>query len=252
MGWIDGVDQGMLDLAWGYLPVVLACARVGGFVMVAPLFGPEVDWRFRVVFGAMLAAATAPLATPGIAIPTAWSIPGMVIGEVLSGALVGLPAALLLGAARQAGELVAAGSGYSASAMFDPASGEVLSPLGRLHGLIALAAFLALDGPLRMVSALVASFGSPTQAIDISLVDRLCRILTWALEITLQAAAPAALAMVMASATLAWLARVAPGAGAIVLAPTARMVIGLVVVILFLAVVARTFSDDWRAILGTP
>lgn len=250
MGVFGGPDQGILELAWGLTPALLACARVAGFVAVAPLFGPEVDWRFRVVLGVMIAAATAPLATTGVEILTAAALPGAIVWEIVAGALVALPAAVLLGAARQAGELVAAGSGLSAAALLDPASGETLSPLGQLHGLIALAAFLAFDGPLRLVSALVASFGGPTPTLDASLVERLCQTMTWALEITLQAAAPSALAIVLASATVAWLAKVAPGSSAIVLAPAARMVIGLVVVILFLAVLASTFHENWRNMLG--
>lgn len=252
MGLFDGANPDLLESVWTLLPVVLASARAAGFVAVAPLFGPEVDWRFRVVFGAMIAAATAPLVAPRIEMVAAAAIPWAIVWEIAAGALVALPAALLLGAARQAGELAANGSGLGAAATLDPASGENLTPFGRLYGLVALAAFLAFDGPFRMVQALVASFDGPTPRLDSALVDTFCQTLTWALEITLQTAAPAALAIVLASAVMAWVGKVAPASSAIVVAPAARIIVGLVVVFLFLAVLADGLQENWRRILERP
>ncbi len=249
MGLSNLVDRSLLELAWGFLPALLAAARVAGFVAVAPLFGPEVDWRFRAMLGVMIAAATAPLAASRVEILAAAAIPSAIVWEIAAGALIALPAALVMGAARQAGELVAAGAGFSMAATLDPASGEPLSPLGRLYGLIALAAFLALDGPLRLVTALVESYGGPTPRLDDSLVDRLCQMMTWALEIALQAAAPAAVAIVLSSAAVAWIGKVAPTSNMVVLAPAARMTIGLVIVILLLAVLAGSLHETWRQVL---
>ena len=74
------------------------------------------------------------------------------------GGLLGWSAALIVAAARQAGDLVAAQAGLSAAALFDPETGDELTALGHLYGLIALAVFLALDGPLVLVGALIESY----------------------------------------------------------------------------------------------
>ena len=59
---------------------------------------------------------------------------------------------------RMAGELVAAQAGLATAALFDPESGAEITALGRLYGWVALAVFLALDGPLVLVGALVESY----------------------------------------------------------------------------------------------
>ena len=68
--------------------------------------------------------------------------------EGLGGAALGWSAALIVAGARQAGELVGLQAGLSPAALLDPEAAEELTPLGHLYGLVALAVFLALDGPL--------------------------------------------------------------------------------------------------------
>ena len=69
-----------------------------------------------------------------------------------------MSAGLIVAGARQAGDLVAAQSGLSTASLFDPETGDDLTALGHLYGLIALVVFLAMDGPLVMVGALVESY----------------------------------------------------------------------------------------------
>ena len=85
--------------------------------------------------------------------------------------------------------------------------------LGRLYGWIALAVFLALDGPLVLVRALVESY----QAIPAGrlLISQETAELAFgqvgrALELSLRAAAPPALALTLAGVVLGWLSRAAP------------------------------------------
>ena len=55
---------------------------------------------------------------------------------------------------------MAAQAGLSTTTLFDPESGEELTPLGRLYGLVAMAAFLSLGGPLALVRALADSYAA--------------------------------------------------------------------------------------------
>ena len=54
--------------------------------------------------------------------------------------------------------MIAAPAGLSTAALFDPETGEETTVLGRLYGWMALAVFLALDGPLILVASLVESY----------------------------------------------------------------------------------------------
>ncbi|HKI16434.1 MAG TPA: flagellar biosynthetic protein FliR, partial [Isosphaeraceae bacterium] len=131
--------------AWG-----LVLARVLGLCLTAPVLAvPELDWRFRLALAAALGAVLAPVVGSSVEPPATWSNAAWAgLSELLAGGLIGWSAALVVAGARAAGDLVATQAGLATATLIDPESGEVVNPLGRLYGLIALAVFLALDGPL--------------------------------------------------------------------------------------------------------
>ena len=131
--------------------LALVLARVCGLAWTAPaLATPGLGWRFRLVLAALLGA----ILIAGGRAGDRWRRPGgrrwggRAWSRGLIGAGLGWSAALIVAGARQAGEIVGAQAGLSAAALFDPEAGDDLTPLGHLYGLIALAVFLALDGPL--------------------------------------------------------------------------------------------------------
>ena len=157
------MDIGDGNWAWviGHAGVwALVAARVLGLCLTAPALAiPELDWRFRLVLATLLSAVLIPVLEPVIAAPLDLSSAGWgLLLEVLTGGLLGWSAALVIAGARLAGELVAAQAGLSTASLFDPETGEETTVLGRLYGWIALAVFLALDGPLILVCALVESY----------------------------------------------------------------------------------------------
>ena len=164
-----------------------------------------------------------PLIAPLADLPSAgWGL----LLEVLTGGILGWSAALMIAGARLGGELVAAQAGLSTASLFDPETGEETTVLGRLYGWIALAVFLALDGPLILVRALVESY----QAVPAGrlLISRETAELAFgqvgrALELSLRAAAPPALALTLAGVVLGWLSRAAPSLPFVALALPIRM-----------------------------
>ena len=150
-----------------------------------------------------------------------------------------------------AGDLVAAQAGLATATLIDPESGEVVNPLGRLYGLIALAVFLALDGPLLLVRALVESYqtvpagrmllSSETVTTAFAQVGRV-------LELALRAAAPAALALALAGIAVGWLGRAAPSLPFTALALPLRSLIGIALVLLSVAALAATFAGALSAL----
>jgi flagellar biosynthesis protein FliR len=243
---------------WGWLTGqagvwALVLARVLGLCLTAPgLAVPELDWRFRLALAALLSALLAPVVGSGIEAPTGWSSAAWAgLSELLAGGFIGWSAALVVAGARAAGDLVAAQAGLATATLIDPDSGEVVNPLGRLYGLLALAVFLALDGPLLLVRALVESYqtvpagrmlvSSETVMMAFAQVGRV-------LELALRAAAPPALALALAGIAVGWLGRAAPSLPFTALALPLRSLTGIALVLLSVAALAVTFASAWSAL----
>jgi flagellar biosynthetic protein FliR len=254
MGWEipEGIDwSGLTDRASTY---GLVLARVLGLCLTAPgLAVPGLGWRFRLVLAAMLGVVlfpvvgvqpVAPLDLPS----SAWAI----LAEVLTGGLLGWTAGLIVAGARTAGELVAAQAGLSTATLFDPESGEELTPLGHLYGWIATAVFLAMDGPLALVRELANSYTViPMGRLVLSqqsATDAFDQIGN-TMELALRAAAPPAMALVMAGIILGWLSRTAPSLPFLALSLSLRAAIGIVLVVLGLATLLATLSGTWSSLL---
>ena len=165
---------------------------------------------------------------------------------------MGLTAGLIVAGARSAGELVSAQAGLSTSTLFDPESGEELTAMGRLYGWIATAAFLAMDGPLALVRSLAESY-TVIPAGRLVLSQDSAKLVFGqvghALELAIRAAAPPAIALVMAGIVLGWLSRTAPSLPFLALSLPIRAGIGIVLVLLGLAVLGATLSTAWNDLL---
>ncbi len=130
----------LIPLALGILPVVM---RSIGLAWTAPGWGmPGLSWRIRLGLAAVLSLVVAPAAGPLFVdnLPTGsgW-IPliGSCVVELAMGAALGYSAALVVSAARQAGDLIGAQAGLSVASLLDPESGEGATALGHLYGLMA-------------------------------------------------------------------------------------------------------------------
>ena len=161
----------------------------------------------------------------------------------------------MIAGARMAGDLIALQAGLSTAALFDPESGEEITVLGWLYGWVALVVFLALDGPLVLVGALVESY----QAVPAGrlLISEGTAALAFAqvghgLEVALCAAAPPALALCLAGIVLGWLSRAASSLPFVALALPIRSVLGLVLILLSLGALMTTLSSAWDALPWRP
>jgi flagellar biosynthesis protein FliR len=249
-------DIGEGNWAWvlGHAGVwALVLARVLGLCATAPALAvPELDWRFRLVPAALLGAMLAPALENRIAPPADWSSAAYaVLMELLTGGILGWSAALIVAGARLAGELIAAQAGLSIPSLLDPETGEELTVLGRLYGWIAIAAFLALDGPLVLFGALVESYEAvPAGRFPISLqtAELAFSQVGHALIVSLRAAAPPAVALLVAGIVLGWLSRAAPSLPLVALALPIRSVLGIMLVLLTLTTLVVTLSSAWSAL----
>ena len=230
--------------------LVLVVARAIGLTWTAPAFSASgLEWRFKLVAGGLLGLVLAPAVGAAGIQDVAWPVLARgLLGEAVVGAALGWSASLVIAGARQAGELVGAQGGFAPAALFDPETHEEMTAFGHLYGLIALAAFIALDGPLALVRALMESFrivppggGILTEANAILAFGRVGK----ALALAVRAASPAALALVLAGVAVGLLGKAAPSLQLVAVAMPVRAVLGLLVVLLSLGTLALTFSDAW-------
>jgi flagellar biosynthetic protein FliR len=231
----------------------LVLGRVAGVAWTAPGWGTSaLGWRLRVGLAALLTMLLVPLVGPGTGVPVdPVTLAKGCVGEVAVGATLGMTAALVLAGARQAGEMVGSQAGYSAAALFDPEAGNDLTPLGHLYGLIALAVFVGLDGPMRLVGALVESFVAVPAggfALTEESVGSAFERIGWALGLALGAAWPAAMALLTASLALGLLARTAPTLQIASLAFPVRAALGVLVALASLVTLVAVFSAAWRGL----
>ncbi|MDR3620942.1 MAG: flagellar biosynthetic protein FliR [Paludisphaera borealis] len=229
---------------------LLVTARAAGVCLTAPvLAAPGLDLRFRVVLAVLLGAWLAPVVTPLVVSPeSSRAIVWLVLNELLIGALIGWSASLIVAAARQAGDIVAAQSGMSTSALFDPDTGEELTALGHLYGLIALATFLAVDGPLVMAEAMIESFKTiPAGRLvfERATADLVFGQAADALALAVRAAAPPAVALAAAGVALGWLGRLAPSVPLMTLSLPIRAALGVLLVSASLATLIVCLTNAW-------
>ena len=241
-------------MVWLWGPAAFAAlvaARITGLVWTAPaLATPGLDWRTAPGPDGAPECRPGPAARAGgrAAERGGGALARALLVEVLIGAGLGWSAALIVAGARQAGEIVGAQAGLSAAALFDPEAGDELTPTGHLYGLIALATFLALDGPLVLVRALVESYRVvPAGAgfVSAETASRAFGRVGQALALALRAAAPPALALALAGVALGLLGRAAASLQLVALSLPVRSALGLVLVLLGMVTLAATLSAAW-------
>jgi flagellar biosynthesis protein FliR len=234
------------------ISAILVLARTLGLAATAPaLATPGLEPRFRLLLAIALAAVVAPVVAPGLEVPSGWLNVGLAcLGEIVVGAGLGWAAGLIVAGARQAGELVGAQAGLSAAALFDPDAGDEMTPLGHLYGLVAMGVFLALDGPLGLVRALVESFEAmPVGGLPLSVegAEVVFGQIGRALTLAVRGAAPAAIALTLAGVALGLIGRAAPSLPMVALSLPLRYMLGLLIAILGAVALAGTLAVAWRA-----
>jgi flagellar biosynthesis protein FliR len=229
---------------------ILVLARTSGIVLTAPMtVVPGVHWLMRIVLALILGAVLIPVIEPMIGpLPAGSRLAWLALLELLVGGLLGMSAGLIVAGARQAGDIVAAQAGLSTAAILDPETGDELTALGHFYGLIALAVFLAMDGPLVMVGALVESYKTVPAGgliLDKATLSRSFAQVGSALALSLRAAAPPAVALALAGLVMGWIGRLAPAVPIMSLSLPVRSIVGVVLVFLSLATLAAMLSRAW-------
>ena len=226
--------------------LALMGARVSGLLLVAPVFSARnVPAMVKAGLVVLLTVLMTPMATAALEGATPAVTPAAMLTEALVGFAIGLGAALLVGAAEAAGELMAIQIGLSGAALLDPVNQHQVPALGQLMQLTALAILLALDLHLVMLDALGASARLlPVGGAMDPGAGLLALVQTGSLlfVLGLRFAAPVIAAVLVANVALAALSRAAPQLNILQLAFPVQIAIGLATLIASLPLIASVLQ----------
>jgi flagellar biosynthetic protein FliR len=135
-------------------------ARILALIASAPVIGnPSVPASIKIGLGLLIAVLVAPL-VPSPADINPASADGLLIlaQQVLIGLAMGFAMQLVFHAAEMAGEFVGLQMGLGFATLYDASVPGMIPVIGQFLGVVVSLAFLAVDGHLLLISALVESF----------------------------------------------------------------------------------------------
>lgn len=139
------------------IAMVLAFFRVAGLMLIAPLFSARMVPRMvRAALAVLLTVLLVPALPP---VPSTMIVgPAELATELIVGLGIGLGAAVMIGGAELAGDILAVQTGLSGGTALDPLTGQGTGVLSQLLGLTVLLLLLVTNGHLVLIEALAASY----------------------------------------------------------------------------------------------
>ena len=233
--------------------IALLGLRMSGLVLVAPVFSAKpVPPMFKAALIVLLTILLQPLARSTMHAGAQLDL-GTAFGETLVGFAIGLGAALVVGAAEAAGELMAIQIGLSGAALLDPMTNQQGPALGQFTSFFALTLMLALDAHLVMIDALATStrvmpLGAP---LDLAAGARAMVAAGGQLfGLGLRFAAPVIAVVLIANVALAILSRAAPQLNILSVAFPVQIGVGLTAFAATIPVIAM-FFNGWTGTYQT-
>ncbi|HUN26956.1 MAG TPA: flagellar biosynthetic protein FliR [Steroidobacteraceae bacterium] len=220
--------------------------RIGACLMVAPAFSAiGVPARIRVVLAAAIALAVAPLLPAPTGIEPL-SVQGIVVTvqQVVIGVALGFCLQIVFDAVTLGGQLLANSMGLSFAFNVDPMHGAATPVVGQLYGILVLLVFLALDGHLRIVEALVASFRAIPVGTSGLGAEGLWQLAVWGTQLfsgALAIALPGVTAITIVNLAFGVVSRAAPALNIQAIGFPISLIFGLCIVFASLSMLQTSF-----------
>lgn len=188
--------------------------RILALIAAAPFFGARgIPTTAKVAFAFVLTILISPLLQPMPAVPPA-SAAGMLIlvHQLMIGVAMGLAIRVVFAAVEMAGHIIGLQMGLGFATFFDPQNSAQIPVMGQFMGLVAMLLFLAINGHLLVITALVESFQVLPVGMQIR-ADGWYTLASWGSEIFrggVLIALPVLAVLMMTNIALAVLTRAAP------------------------------------------
>ena len=211
--------------------------RLSGLMLFAPFFS-SAAMPARVKAGFVVAATFLffPSLSPGLAHLDASAWPGLVLGEVIVGAGMGIATNLVFDAVQMAGQVLSTQMGFSLINLLDPQTQVESTVIALFHQTLAMLIFLRLDVHLWLLRAVGRSFLLvPPGSAHLSGMFTMTAVRAGGEVFTLglQMAAPVLSATFLTDIVLGLLGKASPQAPLMMLGPPVKTLLGFA--ILFVA-----------------
>jgi flagellar biosynthetic protein FliR len=215
-------------------------------MLIAPVFSAAtVPVRWRTALLVLLTIVIQPIAYANMhAIPEI--TPASAIGELLVGFGIGIGAAILVGAAESAGDLLAIQIGLSGASLLDPLTKQSSPVLSNFLSLFAVTMLLALNVHLGMIEALAASLRAVPVGSALNMNAGLANLLSLGstlFMVGLKFAAPVIGTVMVGNAALAVLSRATPQLNILSVAFPLQIGLGLFALGIALPFIASTLGN---------
>jgi flagellar biosynthetic protein FliR len=236
---------------------VFVLSRVSGLMMTAPTFtGSYIPRQVRVFLAVGIAL---------VILPTQWSTPFdaptnvvdfavLIAGELLTGMAIGLGVAILAAGLQLAGQIIAQMSGMALADVLNPGSETDLPVFSSMLYMVTLAVFLVIGGHRALVDALLGTFqvfpighGGATGALG----ETLSSLMSESFSLGVRAAAPAMVALLLATLVLGLIGRTLPQLNILVLGFGINTLVTLAALVVSVGAVAWLFQDYFDPALKT-
>jgi flagellar biosynthetic protein FliR len=243
MSWLESFSLAPL------FAFVFVLSRVSGLVLTAPTFtGSYIPRQVRVFLAVGIAL---------VILPTQWSAPFdaptnvvdfavLIAAELLTGMALGLGVAILAAGLQLSGQIIAQMSGMALADVLNPGSETDLPVFSSMLYMVTLAVFLVIGGHRALVDALLRTFqafpighGGATGALG----ETLSALMSESFSLGLRAAAPAMVALLLATLVLGLIGRTLPQLNILVLGFGINTLVTLAALVVSVGAVALLFQD---------
>jgi flagellar biosynthesis protein FliR len=250
----------MLTLTSGQLEAWMALYlwpffRIGGCLMVAPIFGAAfVPARVRLVLAGALTILVAPLlpAQPAVSPFSAEGL-AITVQQVLIGVALGFVVQLIFDSLAMGGQLLANSMGLSFAFNVDPQRGVSTPVLGQFYMILATLVFLALNGHLTLIEMLVDGFRTMPVGMNGIGTDGLWQLTRWGEQIfrgALVVALPGLTALLIVNLAFGVVSRAAPSLNLFAIGFPITLIFGLLIILVGLPSVQTAFVGMMREAFG--
>jgi flagellar biosynthesis protein FliR len=225
-------------------------ARVGGMVMTAPLFGSgEVPLQIRAFLSFALALTITPiqLATPFMAPENLALYAVSVGGEILIGVLLGMGISILLSGVQVAGQIISQMSGLSLADVFNPGLDQDVPVVANLLNMLALAVFVLIGGHRLLVAALLDTYRFMPLGhahFSTTLGPLVATLLAESFSLAVRGAAPAIVALMLATIVLGLISRTLPQLNVLALGFGLNTLVTFAVLAISVGAIAWLFQEQ--------
>lgn len=242
--------QDVVHEATGFQPAafLLVLARISPLFLLAPLFSSgTIPPRVKGIVAVALALGMAPLALAGHDVPTDPVVfVELLAKELVVGAAFAFALGCVLAGFQAVGALLDIQIGFAFGATVDPMTGGQGAVLGKLYAMVGVAILVAMNGDALIIAGLARTY----DLVPLVAFPDLDRMVSGTFDAfanifiaALQVGAPILLTLLLADAAFAMVSRVVPQMNVFAVGFPAKVVVGMLMIIVTLPFAAGWFGD---------